>query len=303
MSAEFHFLRPGWLALIVPAALLVWQMLRRESGSTAWSGIIAPHLLPYLIVGEEQRSIVRPAVLLAVLWCIGILAIAGPTHERQPAPFADDQIAVAIIVECSETMNSQDVQPSRLERAGQKVSDFLSKRPDIQASLFAYAGSAHRVMPFTTDTEILSSFASELSTDIMPIPGDAAAAAIALANSELRELGKPGAIVLLTDGVDPEQVSQAIAADGAPVHIFAFGRALDEVALKAAANSLGGSMTRVTPDEQDVVRLAGMVESNLQAAYSEEGGERWKDLGYWGVLLMLLPGAFWFRRGWTVRHA
>ena len=303
MWTEFHFLRPWWLTLLLPAAVLVWQIVRRETESSAWQGVISPHLLRHLVVGQEQQSRVRPVTLLAVLWILGIVALAGPTLERQPAPFADDQIAIAIIVECTETMNSTDIQPSRLERAGQKVSDFLAKRPDVQAALFAYAGSAHRVMPFTNDAGILSSFASELGSEIMPIRGDAAAAAIALANAELRELGKPGAIFLLTDGIDPGQAAQAIEAGSAPVHILAVGRAIDIPALAAASSSLGGTLTLVTPDDRDVMLLAEQIESNLQAAPSEGGGERWKDLGYWGALLMLIPAAFWFRRGWTVRHA
>ena len=51
-----------------------------------------------------------------------------------------------------------------------------------------------------------------------------------------------------------------------------------------------------------MTRLAARVESNLQAVAPENGGQAWDDAGYWLVIAMLLPVAFWFRRGWTVHH-
>ena len=52
--AEFHLLRPWWLLLLLPAVTLLWLMLRRESGSNAWRGVIAPHLLRHLLVIRDR---------------------------------------------------------------------------------------------------------------------------------------------------------------------------------------------------------------------------------------------------------
>ena len=48
MITDFHFIRPWWLLALVPLALLVRILHRREDASQAWHGIVAPHLLPFL---------------------------------------------------------------------------------------------------------------------------------------------------------------------------------------------------------------------------------------------------------------
>ena len=297
MLDEFHFLRPWWLLLLVPTAILVVSILRRESGEGRWRGLIAPHLLPHLLVGEARTPRLRPGVLVAVLAVFGILGLAGPTARRLPSPFTADEIAVAIVVDCGATMDTEDVEPSRVERAGQKVRDLLEKRRGVQAALFAYAGTAHRVMPFTGDAGVVSTFAATLRPALMPEQGDVTAEALERADRELRDLGKPGAIVLLTDGFRPNSARVR-----APVHILGVARSLDEVALRAAAARWGGTYRRVTPDDTDVVDLANSIERRLAPAADENRQDRWDDAGYWLVVAMLVPAAFWFRRGWTVRH-
>src|SRR5262245_29250472 len=49
-ATAFHFLRPWWLLALVPTALLLALILRRERPEVQWSGVIAPHLLRHLIV-------------------------------------------------------------------------------------------------------------------------------------------------------------------------------------------------------------------------------------------------------------
>jgi hypothetical protein len=60
------------------------------------------------------------------------------------------------------------VQPSRLERAAQKIRDLLAERRGTRSALIAYAGSAHLVMPLTRDADLIARFAAELSPDVMP---------------------------------------------------------------------------------------------------------------------------------------
>ena len=60
--AEFHFLRPQWLWLALPAALVVWLVLRSEDPARPFRKLIAPHLLPHLLVGPGRplpRSVPR----------------------------------------------------------------------------------------------------------------------------------------------------------------------------------------------------------------------------------------------------
>src|SRR5262245_28557249 len=112
MLSDFHFLRPWWLLALLPAALLVWRIRRADDSRRAWRGVVAEHLLPHLLVGKDERARVRPVGLLAFGLLVAILAVAGPTWRREPAPFADDTAALVIVLKVTPSMLSEDVQPT-----------------------------------------------------------------------------------------------------------------------------------------------------------------------------------------------
>jgi Mg-chelatase subunit ChlD len=316
--SQFHFLRPWWLLALVPALCLVWMIHRHQDAARPWRGVIDDHLLPHLLAEGGRRRRLRPVYLLLPVWLLAILALSGPTWQREPAPFADDEAALVIAVEVTPTMLAQDIQPSRLERAAQKIHDLLAQRPGTRTALVAYAGSAHLVMPLTRDAELVMRFAAELSPAIMPMQGDAAAEALTLAEEQLRKSGLRGSVLLITDGVPAEQLPQLAAyrkQAGVPVQLLAMAAApgvplppdsppapvLDRAALDKAADALGATLTIVSPDDRDVRWLTRHTETSLVAASTEQTGERWKDMGYWLVFAVAALMLVWFRPGWLVQ--
>ena len=77
---------------------------------------------------------------------------------------------------------------------------------------------------------------------------------------------------------------------------------LDRDNLQQAAEAARGSAVFVSPDARDVDKLARIAETKITAATTPDGADRWRDLGYWllpVLVLLLLP---WFRQGWAVRY-
>jgi len=303
MLADFHFLRPWLLLALVPAAVLWWALRRRDDARQAWKGIVAPHLLPHLLSGEERRARFGPLELIAVGWGVAVLAMAGPSWRRAPSPFADDTAALAIVVKVSPSMVTQDVQPSRLARATEKIHDLLARRAGTKTALIAYAGTAHVVMPATTDGGIIDTFAQALDPKIMPADGEAAAAALRLADRTLRDAGS-GSILWITDGVAPEE-TVALAAwrksSTTPVRLLPPllpGGELD--ALEPAVRAVEATLVRLAADDADVRTLA---EDAQFSTSSFAGGDRWEDSGYWLTPVIALLLLVFFRRGWMVRTA
>lgn len=314
---QFHFLRPAWLLLLLPAAFLMWSVYQRSDSLRAWRRVIAPHLLTHLLLregGEEGRW--QPVYMLGFAWLAGILALAGPSWQMQPSPFSEDQAAMFIVIKVSPEMLAQDIQPSRLQRSVLKIHDLLAIRKDTRTGLIAYAGSAHLVMPLTSDAGIINSFAAALEPGIMPIQGDEPAEAITLANQRLKNAAVPGTIVLITDAVDASQLSALESfrqQGGVEVHILAMAAgpevippagsypaaALDMDSLRAAARVMGGTVTTVTPDKSDVENIAGKVERSINNAPATEG-QQWKDAGYYLLILLALIMLSFFRRGGSV---
>lgn len=310
---NFHFIRPWYLTTLIPAILLIWFISRKQDSLRNWHGIISHHLLKHLTVGESKNNGIRPWQLLAVVWGICILALSGPTWQKEVSPFAEDQAALFIVIKVTPSMTADDIRPSRLERATHKIKDLLNLRRGALHGLIAFSGSAHMVMPLTRDNKIVEAFASELSPEIMPSEGDATSDAIVMANERIKRSGRSGSILLITDEVTTDQlksIKNEHKSRTAPVHILAVASenppgsapALDRKLLETAASVLGGTLVIVTPDERDIKKIASDLDKSLETATPEEGGQRWRDAGFWLVPLITFLTLFWFRRGWVVRY-
>lgn len=315
MLESFHFLRPWWLAALIPAAALTVFIWNRQSGRRAWAALIAPQLLKHLVVGADVRSRIRPVSVLGIVWCMGIVALAGPTWRLEESPFTEDEAALVIVLRVHPTMLARDIQPTRLERAAQKIGDLLQLRPGAKTALIAYSGSAHLVLPLTNDGRIIEQFASELTPDIMPSEGDAAAEALQLAADILSEADVPGSILMITDS--PPASDRTETGIPYPVHLLAVAAPadvpvpadsppappLDQRGFAQAAARLGGTATVITPDQTDITRLARLAETQFRSVAAEDGGQRWRDSGYWLVPLLAGCCLLWSRRGWTVVYS
>jgi Ca-activated chloride channel family protein len=300
--SDFHLLRPWWLAALLPAALLGWKLWKASDPGRAWRGIVAPHLLKHLLVDGGMSSRFSPVELLLIGWVLTILALSGPTWRREPAPFADDSAGVVIVLKVAPSMLTADVEPTRLARSVQKIDDLLKLRKGAKSALVAYSGSAHRVMPLTTDAGIISTFAGELAPDVMPVEGDVAAAALQEASQLIARSKSPGWILWICDGVAADQAAALAAVRQkrlAPVTVLAVagpGPELDSLTQAAAA--LDAEFVRVAPDGADVRRLA----ANTRFSAAVDGTEeRWRDAGYWLVPFLAGIALVWFRPGWVVR--
>ncbi len=303
-TPAFHFIRPGWLLALIPVALLWWLLRRRTDAMQPWRGIIAPHLLAHLLSGEEKKSRFGPLELIAVGWVVAVIAIAGPTWKREPAPFADDTAALAIVVKVSPSMTTEDVPPSRLTRVTEKIHDLMKERAGAKTSLIAYAGSAHVVMPATKDGGIIDTFAQALDPKIMPSDGDAAAAALKLADQTLADAGG-GSILWITDSIAPEQAAAISAwrkSSSTPVRLLPPllpGVELD--ALTTAARAADASSVRLTADDADMKIVAGA--AKFASVSGGDLSNRWAESGYWltpVLAVLLLP---FFRKGWMLSTA
>lgn len=315
--SQFHFLRPAWLLLLIPAGFLMWSVYQRSDSLRAWKKVIAPTLLEHLLLregGEGGRW--RPVYLLGLAWLAGILALAGPSWQMQASPFSQDQAALFIVVKVTPDMLARDIQPSRLQRSVLKIHDLLELKKDVRTGLIAYAGSAHLVMPLTSDIGIINSFAEALEPGIMPQKGDEPAEAITLANQRLKKAGVPGSIVLITDAIDTSQIAaldKIRQRGGVEVHVLAMAAgpgvipppgsppapALDIDSLREAARAMGGTVSTVTADKRDVESLSAKIERSISNAPAQDG-QQWQDAGYYLLPLLALLMLTFFRRGGSV---
>jgi Ca-activated chloride channel family protein len=294
MIDSFHFIRPWSLLLLIPTFLVIWIIGRRNDSTRAWSRIMDPHLLKALTTGQNQKEKLRPVTLLAAVLVLAIIAVAGPTWSLEPSPFAEDQAALIIVLKVTPSMDEQDVQPSRAERAVQKIHDLLELRSGARTGLIAYSGSAHLVMPLTKDAGIIESFAADLTPAIMPTEGNAAAAAYALAENELKRAKASGSILFITDSLPPSLEFSSL-----PTQVLGVVGPDQLAALEANAKKSQANFTAVSIDDQDISRISKGIDTSFSAVPNDEG-QHWLDQGWWLTPIIAFFTLWWFRPGWVI---
>jgi Ca-activated chloride channel family protein len=325
--SEFHFIRPYWLFALVPAAAIVFLLLRNKLGRGNWESVCDAALLPYLLQEKPTTASRKSLVLGALMAFLAIIALAGPTFQRLPSPVFRNDSALVIALDLSRSMDAEDVKPSRLIRVRYKIADLLQRRKDGQTALLVFAGDAFTVTPLTDDTDTISSQLEALTTDIMPAQGSRAEAALNLAVRLLQQAGLPkGEILLITDGVDSDAALEAAkklgsyrlsvlgvgTPEGAPIALPKGGFLKDEQgaivvpklqpdALAALAGAGGGVYRTLAADDSDIESILAKLDAAVPDAESRGDNELlidlWDDLGPWLVLVLLPLAALSFRKG------
>ena len=329
MPAEFHFLRPEWLLAIPLVAMLAWLLYRRRLAPGNWQRVIDPQLVPHVLARRgEQGSAWRWWLLLAG-GLLAAIALAGPSWNRVEQPVFRSEQAMVIALDLSQSMDAQDLTPSRLTRARLKVLDILRKRSSGQTALVVYSANAFTVTPLTTDTDTIVALVGSLGTEIMPSRGSNPAVAIAKSRELLQQGGiRDGVVLLVADGGATAAAEQAAAElrdagytlsvlgvgtlDGAPIPERGGGFVADRLgrivvpklesdALEALADAGGGRYTVVTADDQDVDTLLGAGAGGPGAAGGgSQVTDQWQEEGPWLLLVLVPLAALAFRRGWVM---
>ena len=327
MIEDLHFLRPLWLLGLPVIALAWWLIRRRDAKASPVATFVAPHLRDALTINRRvtSRLFAVDGVALALLALT--VAAAGPSVGKQQAPWFEETAALVIAIEISDSMLATDVRPSRLERAKFKTLDLLERRTGARTALIAYAGTAHIVLPPTTDVAVFRLFLEGLDPAVMPEPGSNAAlvlppAARLLAGDEQRgtvlfvndgfsEADLPALATFASDPAAPSLAALVVGSDAGGVALTPDGfpitdaagapieTTIDSSLLRQAERDANLAVVRMATGDSDLRAVLRAVESSLSRA--DDPDAEWQDRGWWllwpAALLMLA----WFRRGWTMR--
>lgn len=327
--SRFHFLHPYWLLALPPlVALAVW-LARRRGRDGPWPRLLDGELLPLLRLSEggAGRS---PWLLFGLVWTVAVLALAGPSWQRQITPAYRAPAAWVVALELSPSMDAADVRPSRIVRARYAVENLLSAAHDARVGLLAFAGDAYPVAPITSDVATVRNLAQPLSPSLMPESGDRLAPALEEAGRLLH--AAPGAdrqVIVLTDGfTDPARallVARQLRREGIAVNLVGIGTRSG-----APEPDGNGGFVRNAQGQVVLTRLdAGLLQrvaaaggghyvplsalpaliADLHAASSREMSSgvaaqhvrlaSWLNDGVWLLPALLLLAALLARRGWV----
>jgi len=331
-STEFFFLRPYWLLLMIPALWLVWLAMRgnKRGIDTAWSRLVDPHLLAALSVSKTSgaRSRWLPAVLGAGLLA-STVAMAGPTWRKIELPSYQSKQPVVVVMSLAQSMNADDIKPSRLVRAGHKLRDILQRQDGGDVGFVIYSDRPFTASPLTEDGEVIRQMLPELSTGLMPVLGNRADLAITRATDLLKNAGATGGnIIVLADSPGSNAAAsvaaaQAARADGYKVDVIGIGtdkgatlrtasgepitgengaamRApFDANGLRRIAAAGGGVYAPLTANNSDVKSVlpqSAFDQASVTTKQVNFKADGWADMGYWLLLVPVLLAPLAFRR-------
>ena len=311
LMQDVHFLRPAWL-LALP---LLWglsiSLARRRTRDGDWTRLIDPELLPALRLDGGGKPGRAPWPWLALAWTLAVLALAGPSWERAPAPAYRGNAAWVLVLDLSPSMIATDLPPNRVTRARYALDDLLAAAHDARVGLVVFSDEPYTVTPLTDDVATVRALLPPLAPDIMPTAGDNLAPALERAGTLLEHGGgASGQVVVLTDGfADPAAAFDAagkLRSRGVAVSVVGIGAPgqsnpghLDVDRLRQLAASGGGRYV-------DLAGLPALI-GDLQARAGHAGMARvkqdiriahWLDGGIWLLPFLLLLAAVLARRGW-----
>ena len=202
LTFENHTFLLGLLAL-VPLALLFAGVLRWKRSTRKALG--DEQLIDALTAGYSPRLYNIKFILVAITLALGIIAMA---NLRKPEAVGKGDakragIDVMVALDVSKSMLSEDVKPSRLERAKQCISMLIDQTDNNRIGLVLFAGQAFLQMPLTSDITASKLYLSNANTDAVAIQGTVFSSALQLCENSLDTKEKKyKAVVLISDGED-----------------------------------------------------------------------------------------------------
>lgn len=200
------FAQPVWIgigAIICIGIFLLYQKLETDRRRRLES-FAAPRLLGRYTatLSTTRRSIKKYLIIMAVFCCF--LALARPQYSYKWIDVKRKGIDIMFAIDTSRSMLTNDIKPSRLERAKFGILDFVQKLGGDRVGLLPFAGSSYLLCPLTLDYDAFGQSVNAITTTIIPNGGTNIADTIRDAEKILSESSNHKILLILSDGENLE---------------------------------------------------------------------------------------------------
>ena len=317
---DFHLLRPWWLLALIPVVILTILLFKYSVKSNSWSKYCDSHLLEHVTIGQDSKTnkTLIPLVFL-VLWGIAVFALAGPTYRHhKEIPVYQKNISRVIALDVSQSMDTSDISPSRLERAKYKILDILGRIKEGQVGMLVFSSEPFVVSPLTSDAKTVANLVPVLNSDIVPVKGHNITKAIKKSAGLIEQVGaSDGQIILVTDSTPSAKAIQRakdLAARGIKIDVYAIGTPQGGIAkdakgniqyfgvnlskLKSLANAGDGKLVTLTTNNTDIKSLLSeKISVGTKESKQDSANVFWQDDGIYIIWVLSILSVLIFRRG------
>jgi Ca-activated chloride channel family protein len=227
----FRFANPEYLyaLIIIPIFIglhLFLSIQKKRRLALLGNADLVRQLMPMV---SEKRSQAKFYLLLFAL-LVSILLIARPQFGSKLENVKRKGVEVMVVLDVSNSMLAQDVEPSRLEKAKMIVSKLIDDMSQDKVGLIVFAGDAYTQIPITSDYISAKMFMPSIKPSLIPMQGTAIGTAIDMAihsfgPSNKAKVGR--SIIIITDGENHEddavEAAKEAAKQGINISVIGMG--------------------------------------------------------------------------------
>ncbi len=310
------------LLLLIPALIVFFVLVfrwKRKAMSRFGNLLLLEQLTPTY---SRKRRVWKIVLSLAAILFM-ILALARPQLGTALEEVKRKGVDVIVAIDVSESMNAQDIAPSRLDKARHEVSTLIDKLQGDRIGLIAFAGEAFVQCPLTLDYGAAKIFLEVLGPNLIPTPGTDVAKAIQMAMKSFESTERQHKVlVLITDGEhhgeDVMPAAEEAEREGLVIYTVGIGSAqgvpipveqqgggfkksnsgdvvvtkLDELTLEKIALQTGGKYYRASSSEAELDRIyddiSGMEKKELASLKFSQYEERFQYVLAIAFVLLLI---------------
>lgn len=219
----FSFASPErlWLLLLVPAILLLhWAVMAYVKRKLCRLG--NPTTLSELM---PDRSVARGWIkisLFALAMAFISLAAARPQTGAKLSSKERKGREIVLVVDVSNSMLAEDVEPSRMERTRYAITNLVDKMSEDGVGIVAFADESVVVLPVTSDYKMALAKVKQLSPSLIAAQGTDVGEAIEtamLSFSSNTHASKSRVMILITDGEDHDEQALTAAKQAAEMGV------------------------------------------------------------------------------------
>jgi Ca-activated chloride channel family protein len=227
-----------WALWLVPLfiAVLFWNVRRRKARMKRFAD---PSIWERIAPEMDWNASLKKGIIAALAFGFAVFALARPQWGKQEEVVKLSGLDVMMVLDVSNSMEVEDVVPSRLKKAKHVIRSLLERLDGDRVGIVAFAESSYLASPLTTDLGYIDETLDVLTpksvlnqgTDIGTAIDTAVRALDRAAEEEKHEgaqdSGKSRVVLLLSDGEDHEDQLQKAAkelrASGAQFYVLGVG--------------------------------------------------------------------------------
>jgi Ca-activated chloride channel family protein len=188
------------IGLVAQKAYVKWQTEKQAVFSE-------PKALEKLLVNSpKQISRIKFMLQIMAVFFI-VLALVNPKLGSKVETVPSKGVEIVFAIDVSKSMLCKDIQPNRLEKSKQIMTQMIESIGSDRIGIVAYAGSAYPVLPMTTDYELAKMFTQSINTNLISSQGTAIESAIQTSVDFFDNPTSGKAIILFSDGEDHQNAS------------------------------------------------------------------------------------------------